>query len=130
MNGMADGEQTRVVVPGAVHTRRLAVLMITGLAARALLPFPWTAIALLPLGYGVLEGIRAVRAMRDAEAGTVTQLWASVGVALLVMMSLIVLLPFVTFGSSLDYQQCVDGANTSVARAECREGLLTPLGAG
>ncbi len=125
---MATGELGRTVAAGAAPMRRMALMWLVGIAARLLLPFPWNGVALLPFAYGIAEGVRAMRQMRSGGTGVALQVWMAVGVTLLVMMTLTLLLPFVTFSSSMEYQSCLQGANTGVARAQCRQSMLGQLG--
>lgn len=123
---MATPPRSRVQPPGAVHTRRVALLMLVGLAALTM-PFPWVGVALLPLGWAAAESVRAVRAQRQANVPGAAQAWTVSGLVLIVVLIAAVGWPFLLFGQSMDYQQCLDGANTGAARAACRTGLIDML---
>ncbi len=126
---MAGPTRARVRPPGADASRRVAVLMLVGLVA-LVMPFPWVGVALLPLGWGIVEAIRAIRALQAAQAGPGAQAWAIAGLGLVSMMFLSVAWPFLFFSSTMEYQQCLQGANTGAARAECRTSLVGPFSGG
>lgn len=116
---MPASAPSRVRPPGSVHTRRVAVLMLVGLAALTM-PFPWVGVALLPLGLAAVESVRALLQMRGQQGGAAPRVWTLTGLVLIVLMIASVGWPFIFFRASLDYQRCLDGANTAAARAECR----------
>ncbi len=124
---MTGSPRTRVRPPGADASRRVAVLLLVGLVA-LVMPFPWVGVALLPLGWGIVESIRALRELQAARAGPGPIAWAIAGLGLVTMLFLSVLWPFVFFSTTMEYQNCLEGAHTGPARAECRENLIGRIG--
>jgi hypothetical protein len=123
---MAAPTPSRVRPPGSLQARRVAVLMLVGLAALTM-PFPWVGVALVPLGMAAVESVRGLLQMRAAQASAGSQAWTLAGLVLIVLMIASVAWPFVFFGASLDYQRCLERANTGAARAECRSPMPTGL---
>jgi hypothetical protein len=103
--------------------------MLAGLAALTM-PFPWVGVALLPLAWAAVESVRAMRAMRAGDAAPGAQAWTMTGFALILLMMASVGWPFIFFGASMEYQRCLEGANTGPARAECRMGVLDQVSPG
>lgn len=116
----------RTTVPGARHARRAGLLMLLGAVAVGV-PLPWTALALLPLGLAAVESVRGLRAMSGGRAPTRVVVWTGMGLALTVAMTLMASLPFVFYDTSKNYQDCIVGANTSTAAAQCRTDLYDGL---
>ena len=116
----------RIPVPGIQHARRAGLLMLLG-AVAAGVPLPWTALALLPLGMALVESVRGLRQMRGGRAPARVVTWASMGLALTVAMTVLALLPFAFYDTSKNYQDCIAGANTSTAAAQCRTDLYAGL---
>ena len=120
---MASPRTSRVLPPGVKHSRRSAVLMLTGLiAARS--PLPYTAVAVIPL---VWAGVELVLSLRDrSEAGPTTRAPARgivvsgvVSLVLVCALTVLVLLPYAFYGTVKAFQDCSRGANTSIAAADC-----------
>ncbi|HEX8971070.1 hypothetical protein [Oryzihumus sp.] len=119
-------QEPRTLPPGMAHARRAGLLMLVG-ALGVGVPLPWTAIALLPLGLSVMEAVRALRAMSGGRAPARVVAWTSTGLVLAVVMGVATAAPFAFYDSSKRYQDCMVGANTSAAAAQCRADLYDGL---
>jgi len=116
----------RTLPPGAVHARRAGIFLLLG-ALGVNLPLPWTGIALVPLSIGAVESIRALKVMRAAHAPARSVVWALFGLVLTVMLAGAVALPYAFYDTTKGYQECMLGANTSVAAAQCQTSLYDGL---
>lgn len=123
---MPTSPTERRLVPGASHARRAGVLMLVGALAVGV-PLPWTALALLPLGLATVESLQALREMKRGRAPRRVVAWAGAGLALTVVMALLTVLPFAFYDTSKRYQDCMVGANTETAAAQCRSDLYAGL---
>jgi len=102
-----------------VHARRSAMLMLAGLLASGT-PLPYTAVAAVPLVWAGVESVRAIRAMSGGRAPVRGIVWSAVSLVMVCALTAIVLLPYVVYGPAKSLQDCISGANTAVAKAECR----------
>lgn len=116
----------RVVPPGAAHVRRASVLLVAGFLASAL-SLPWTALALLPLGWSAYESMRALLQMRAAHAPGRALALPVFGLVVTGMLAASVVLPYAFYDATKSYQDCIAGANTQVATAQCRTSLYGGL---
>lgn len=114
-----------------VHSRRSALLLLLGyIAAQTLLP--WKALALLPLGYAAVESGRAILAFAASsnKGGRGAVMWTVLGTVLIGLTMTSVIVPYFFYDSMKAYQDCMLGANTSVASARCQSvlrGSIEPL---
>lgn len=92
--------------------------MLTGLIAAGS-PLPYTAAALIPLGWAGFESVLAIRARSAGGAPARIVASSVVGLVLVCMLTTMVLLPYAFYGTMKNLQDCTDGANTAVAAAEC-----------
>ncbi|WP_052591273.1 hypothetical protein [Luteipulveratus mongoliensis] len=114
---MAD--EKRVLPPGAVHSRRAAFYLFLGFMA-SLMPMPYNLVALVPLAFAVWESVRCLQALGTAGAPRAMRVWSGIGLALTVMLTVMVAIPYAFYGSTRDYQDCLAGANTHAAESACR----------
>jgi hypothetical protein len=112
---------------GVAAARRSAALLLVGLLA-TYLDLPWKAVALVPLVLAAWETTRSLRDMARARAPRRVMVWSGIGLALTAYLAGSVLLMLVFYGPFKTYQDCLAGANTAVARAQCRAGLDHSLG--
>ena len=112
----------RTLPPGAVHARRAGIFLLLG-ALGVILPLPWTGIALVPLSIAGVESIRALKVMRAAQAPARSVLSALFGLVLTMMLAGAFALPYAFYDTMKGYQECMLGANTSVAAAKCQTSL-------
>lgn len=119
-----------VVPPGFVHSRRAAILMLLGFLATEL-PMPGNAIALVALVPAAVESVRAVRALSGAGAAHRLTVWSLIGLVLILVLICVVVLTLVANIAHPGYAECLRGANTDVAAAQCQatapDGLLGSL---
>lgn len=118
MEPLLASRKPRVLPPGVVHSRRAAVLMLTGLlAAGSQLPF--SALALIPLAWAGFESVRAIRARSAGGAPAASVVSSVAGLVLVCLLSLMVLLPYAFYDTMKNLQDCTVGANTALAAADC-----------
>jgi hypothetical protein len=110
-----------------VNARRSAVLVLVGLVASGT-PLPYTAAAVVPLGWAGFESVRAIRAMSAARAPTRSIAWSVIGLVLVGILTAVVLLPYAVYGPAKSLQDCTSAANTAVATAECKSHFYGGLG--
>jgi len=116
---LASTEKSRVLSPGMAHSRRSAMLLLAGLAASTM-PLPYTGLAAVPLVWAGVESIRAIRAMSGGRAPARGIMWAVIGLAMVCALTVTALLPYAVYGPAKNLQDCLKGANTAVATAECK----------
>lgn len=115
---MAPPRTSRVLPPGVAHSRRAALLMLTGLIATGS-PLPYSALAVIPLAWAGVESVLAIRD-RHAHRAPVGGIVSSViGLVLVCVLTAMVLLPYAFYGTMKNLQDCNLGANTAVAAADC-----------
>jgi hypothetical protein len=120
---MPPAPQRGDVAPaGLAPARRSAVLLLLGLLA-TYLDLPWKAVALVPLTLAAWDTVRALRDMSRAGAPRRAMVWSGVGLALIAYLAGSVLLMLALYGPFKTYQDCLAGANTGVARAQCQNEL-------
>ena len=115
---MALPRKSPALPPGVAHSRRAAVLMLTGLIAAGS-PLPDTAAALLPLAWAGFESVLAIRARSAGGAPARSVASSVVGLVLVCLLAAMVLLPYAFYGTMKNLQDCTQGANTAVAAADC-----------
>jgi hypothetical protein len=100
------------------HGGRFALLALAALFA-VRLPLPYVAVTVLFVVAADVEGIRAARAVVREGLRRVLLVWTICGLALVTLMGLGVAGTLVLYPITYDRQQCLAGANTQVARADC-----------
>jgi hypothetical protein len=126
---MPPAPQGRNVPPaGLTSARRSTVLLLLGLLA-TYLDLPWKAVALVPLSLAAWESTRSMRQMARAGAPRRAMVWSGVGLALTAYLAGTVLLMLALYGPFKTYQDCLAGANTAVAKAQCQNELDGSFGA-
>lgn len=93
--------------------------MLAGLVASGS-PLPYTAVAVIPLGWAGVESVRSMRARADAQVPTRALVSSVVSLVLICLLTVIVLLPYAFYGAEKRLQDCYQGANTAIAAADCR----------
>jgi hypothetical protein len=101
------------------HGGRFALLALAALLA-VRLPLPWMAVTVPIVAAGDVEGIRAARAIVREGVRRTLLVWCVVGLALLTLVGLGVVATLVLYPITYDRQQCLEGANTEVAKAQCQ----------
>ena len=101
------------------HGGRFALLALAALLA-VRLPLPWMAVTVLIVAAGDVEGIRAARAIVREGVRRTLLVWCVVGLALLTLVGLGVVATLALYPITYDRQQCLEGANTEVAKAQCQ----------
>ena len=91
--------------------------------SRRYLDLPWKAVALVPLVLAAWETVRSLRQMARAGAPRRAMVWSGIGLALIAYLAGSVLLMLAMYGPFKTYQDCLAGANTAVARAQCQDEL-------
>jgi hypothetical protein len=101
------------------HGGHFALLALAALLA-VRLPLPWMALAVLIVVAADIEGIRAARAIvREGQRRTLLT-WCVVGLALLTLIGLGAVGTLALYPITYDRQECLAGANTEVAKAQCQ----------
>lgn len=100
--------------------------MLLGVLGTAI-PLPWRAVALLPLLLAAVESVRALRAMAKAHAPARFVIWTVLGLVLVSFFAFVVVVPFFFYDATKAYQDCMLGANTATAAAQCRTTFLGGL---
>jgi len=95
------------------------VLLLAGLIASGS-PLPYTAVAVLPLGWAGVESVLSIRARSSAKAPTLTIVSSVLSLVLALVLTVMVLLPYLFYGSEKRLQDCTLGANTAIATADCK----------
>jgi hypothetical protein len=126
---LASPRKSAALQPGVAHSRRAAMLMLTGLIAAGT-PLPYTAVAVIPLVWAGVESVRSIQARSTAHAQALAQSAARsptrgivssvVGLVLVSVLTLMVLVPYAFYGTFKGRQDCDLGANTAIAAADCK----------
>jgi hypothetical protein len=101
------------------HGGRFALLALGALFA-VRLPLPWLGATVLFVVAADIEGIRAARAIAREGLRRTMLVWSIVGVALVTMVGLGAVATLAFYPITYDRQQCLAGANTNVAQAQCQ----------
>ncbi|TWP35935.1 hypothetical protein [Leekyejoonella antrihumi] len=105
--------------PAVIHSRRSTGYVLLGFLA-TFMPMPFNIVAIVPLVAAVVESVLTLRAMREAKAPRATRQWTGVSLAVTVMLIAMVGVPYLFWGATSSYQKCMDGANTNIAQASCK----------
>jgi hypothetical protein len=112
----------------AKRTLPLIAFVLLGLVAISL-PLPKRFVAALPLLVAAYLSVRLLRFLRDRP--TSEKLWTALSLGIIVAMLLTLVVQVFFYGPVSAYEQCLDQAQTSTARASCeqlqRTGLLGSL---
>ena len=100
------------------HGGRFAVLALAALLA-VRLPLPWMGAAVLLVIAADVEGVRSARAIVREGVRRTLLVWCVCGVVVLSLMGLGVVGTLALYPITYDRQQCLSGANTQVAKAQC-----------
>lgn len=100
--------------------------MLTGLVASGA-PLPYTAVAAVPLAWAGAESVLALSAISaSARSGPDTAkaprrmtVSAVVSLVLVCILTVMVLLPYAVYPAAKSQQDCLQGANTAIATADC-----------
>lgn len=95
------------------------MLVLVGLVASST-PLPYTALAAVPLVWAGVELVRAILAMSRGKAPIRGIVWSVIGLVMVSALTVLALLPYAVYGPAKSLQDCTSGANTAVARAECK----------
>lgn len=102
----------------AKRTLPITVFVILGLVAMYL-PLPRRFVAFVPLAIAVYLTVRLLQFVKD-RAGR-EKVWPAITLAIVAALAGALLLQVAFYGTYRDYEQCVDGAQTSLARADCEQ---------
>lgn len=116
---MASPHKSPDLPPGAAHSRRAALLMLTGLVVAGV-PLPYTAVAVVPLVWAGVESGLSIQARSAAQAPTRGIVSSVVGLVLVCFLTVLVLLPYAVYDTAKGLQDCARGANTAIAAADCK----------
>lgn len=105
--------------PAANHTRSASGYLLLGVLA-SLMPGPYHLVAIAPLAAAVVEHVRALRALRGSALPRSARTWSAVGLGICAMLLGSLVMPYASV-SSRDYRDCLDGANTQLARQSCEQ---------
>lgn len=102
------------------------MLMLVGLIA-SWAPLPYTVVAVVPLVWAGVESVRAIRARASSTAPKRGVASSVVGLVLVGVLTSMVLLPYAVYDTAKSRQDCIEGANTAIAAAECNSHLKSDL---
>lgn len=106
--------------PAMRHSRRATGYVLLGFLA-TLMPMPYNVVAVVPLGAAAVESVLTLRAMREEEAPASMRQWTGVSLGVTLLLIGMVAVPYLFWGTTRDYQQCMSGANTVIAQSECKQ---------
>jgi hypothetical protein len=100
--------------------------MLTGLVASGI-PLPYTAVAVVPLVWAGVESVLSLSALsasgrsgpNAAKAPARMTVSAVVSLVLVCLLTVMVLSPYVVYPAARNRQDCLQGANTEIATADC-----------
>jgi hypothetical protein len=106
--------------------------MLTGLVAAGA-PLPYTALAVVPLAWAGVESVLSLSALSAegrSEARPPRRMTVSAVVSLLLVciLTVMVLLPYAVYPAAKKRQDCLQGANTAIATADCDSRFSGDLG--
>jgi len=101
--------------------RHFGIWLVAGVAVGALLPLPWRLASVAFLVGAAVAGVRALRAVVRARmrGGLVPML--AVGLAMTAVLAFTSLASLVLLPADLAQQDCLDGALTRSAKAQCAQ---------
>ena len=108
----------------AKRTLPLIGFVLLGLIAITM-PLPRRFVAALPLLVAAYLSVKLLRFLKDRP--TSEKLWTAISLGIIVSMLLTLVVQAVFYGPVSAYEQCIDQAHTSAARASCDQlstGLL------
>jgi hypothetical protein len=106
--------------------------MLTGLLASGA-PLPYTAVAVVPLVWAGVESVLSLSALSaSGRSGprppTRMTVSAVVSLVLVCILTVMVLLPYAVYPAAKNRQDCLQGANTAIATADCDSRFTGDLG--
>ncbi len=101
------------------HGGRFALLALAALFA-VRLPLPWMGAAVVLVVAADVEGVRAARAIARERLRRGLLYWCICGVALITLLGLGAAGTLALYPITYQRQECLEGANTGVARAACQ----------
>ncbi len=121
---MADRSVTS---PAARHSRRSTGYVVLGFLA-TFMPMPFNIVAVVPLVAAAVESALTLRAMRADGAPAPMRRWTGVSIGVTVVLIAMVAMPYLFWGSTRDYNECMSGANTAAAQSACKQNFAAPTG--
>lgn len=109
------------------HGGWFAVLAVATLLA-VRLPLPWLASAVLLSVVAVVEGIRTALALGRERRGRGLLVWCICGIVAICLVGLAAAATLALYPITYQRQQCLQGANTEVAKAACESEFDRRLG--
>ncbi|GMA20457.1 hypothetical protein MM440_16825 [Arsenicicoccus piscis] len=113
---------------GARDSSRCALLVLVGLVL-TYLPLPWRALAVVAGLAAIFFGIRAMTAQIRTKQ-SFSAAWTGLGVMLAAWLIVVTGIQTVFTGQWSQVEECLKGANTRVAEADCRKQLGDGAGSG
>jgi hypothetical protein len=101
------------------HGGRFALLALAALFT-VRLPLPWMGLTLLLVVAADFEGVRTARALLRERTRRTMVTWCVCGIALVTLVGLGVVGTFAIYPITYQRQECLQGANTQVAQAQCQ----------
>jgi hypothetical protein len=124
----ASGRESRRPVSEARRRGgRFALLALAALLA-VRLPLPWSGAALLLAVVADVEGVRTALAISRERLRSSLLVWCVAGIVLISLLGLGVAATFAFYPVTYQRQQCLQGANTDVAKAACESEFNRRLG--
>jgi hypothetical protein len=115
-----SGRESRPPLPASRrHGGRFALLALAALFT-VRLPLPWMGLTLLLVAVADIEGVRTARALRRERTRRGMLSWCVCGIALVTLIGLSVVGTFAIYPITYQRQECLQGANTQVAEAQCQ----------
>jgi hypothetical protein len=114
------------------HGGRFAMLALATLLA-VRLPLPWLAVAVVLTVAADVEGFRTARALSRERRGRGRLAWCVCGIAAISLVGLSAAGTLALYPITYPRQECLQGANTDVAKAACQSEFdrrLNNLGGG
>ncbi len=109
------------------HGGWFAVFAVAALLA-VRLPLPWLASAVVLSVIAVVEGIRTARALVRERRGRGLLVWCICGIVAISLVGLAAVATLALYPITYQRQQCLQGANTEVAKAACESEFDRRLG--
>lgn len=104
--------------PGVQEQRGVANGMLLGFLL-SWLPTPWRWLAVIPLASAIFSAVRGLRRAPRGREARILRIWLGVGLGACLMLLAVTITPLLASPWTADYRECMAGANTGVARAQC-----------
>lgn len=121
---MTEPNTPQQVPPKAVEAARLARLSTLHLFFGFLLsflPLPAAGLAIIPLAASLIYGVRHVRTLKRLKAPTGVVRMGWISIVMTTFLVAMVAAPLAQYQRSFDYQRCMWGANTQLAKSACAD---------